>query len=153
MKITAFADVGLRVLMVVAAREGDQPVSTRDISAIIETPYNHVSKTVTRLGDLGHLRVVRGRSGGVLLSDQGRAAMVGQVLRELDTHEDPAACHSPNGDCPLLPGCTLRTALRRAREAFYRELDDLPVTSLRSERLGGATFGATLAVGVDARTS
>ena len=98
-------------------------------------PYNHVSKAIIRLRELGLVEVTRGRSGGVRISADGRLATVGWLLRQLDTRSDLAGCETPSGPCPLSGGCGLRAALRRAREAFYSELDDLVISTLPHSQL------------------
>jgi Rrf2 family transcriptional regulator, nitric oxide-sensitive transcriptional repressor len=133
MKINAFADVSLRALMVLAAAPAGALLTTQNIADAVGTPYNHVSKAMAKLRTLGYIEVVRGRTGGSRLSNAGRNASVGQVLRQLDTRSDAAECVAPGGDCPLINECRLRSALSRARDAFYRELDsviieDLPVS-------------------------
>lgn len=107
---------------------------TKVIAQKIDTPYNHVSKAIVRLRELGMIEAVRGRSGGVRISDAGRQATVGWVLRQLDTRTDLADCETPDGLCPLIDGCGLRGALRLAREAFYAALDDVVISSLRQPR-------------------
>jgi Rrf2 family nitric oxide-sensitive transcriptional repressor len=133
MKINAFADVSLRALMVLASAPGGTLLTTQNIADSVGTPYNHVSKAMAKLRNLGLIEVERGRAGGSRLSHAGRIATVGQILRQLDTRTDAAECMGPSGNCPLLNECRLRSALTRAREAFYRELDgvviaDLPVS-------------------------
>ena len=130
MKINAFADVSLRALMVLASAPGRSLLTTQSIADAIGTPYNHVSKAMARLRNLGLIEVERGRSGGARLSPEGRQVTVGQMLRQLNTRQDAADCVTPNGDCPLINECRLRLALGRAREAFYRELDDVVVADL-----------------------
>ncbi|GAB3271320.1 Rrf2 family transcriptional regulator [Sinomonas notoginsengisoli] len=137
MRMTAFEDVSLRALMLLAANDTGETLPTRTIAEGIGTPYNHVSKAVLKLRELGFIEATRGRSGGVQLSDAGREATVGGVLRALDTRADLADCETPNGDCPLNLQCGLRGALRRAREAFYRELDGVLVAALPHERQMG----------------
>lgn len=140
MKINAFADVSLRALMVLAAASDGSLLTTQSIADAVGTPYNHVSKSMAKLRGLGMVDVERGRNGGSRISEAGRRATVGQLLRQLDTRADPAECHSPNGDCPLINECRLRGALSRAREAFYRELDDVIVASLPSSRQMAPVF-------------
>ncbi|MFC4222329.1 RrF2 family transcriptional regulator [Lysinibacter cavernae] len=130
MKISTFADVGLRVLLVLtAAPEGTQ-LTSHQLAEAVGSPRNHVSKTLTRLGELGLLDVVRGRNGGVRISAAGMTATVGQVLRELDNKPDIAVCHSDHGNCPLIGDCRLRFALRDAQEAFFAALDGIVISSL-----------------------
>jgi Rrf2 family transcriptional regulator, nitric oxide-sensitive transcriptional repressor len=132
MKINAFADVSLRAMMVLAAVPNGGLLTTQNIADAVATPYNHVSKAMTKLRELGMIDVERGRRGGSRLSSAGRNATVGQLLRQLDTRTDPAECIAVAGACPLVNECRLRGALSRAREAFYRELDDVVVASLPS---------------------
>jgi Rrf2 family nitric oxide-sensitive transcriptional repressor len=46
------------------------------------------------------------------------------------------------GSCPLVNECRLRGALGRAREAFYRELDDIVIASLPTPRQMAPVFQA-----------
>jgi Rrf2 family nitric oxide-sensitive transcriptional repressor len=130
MKINAFADVSLRALMVLAAAPDGDLLTTQSVADAVGTPYNHVSKAMSKLRLLGLIDVERGRNGGSRLNAAGRVITVGKVLRQLDTRTDAAECVSPSGDCPLIKECRLRGALARAREAFYRELDEVVVAEL-----------------------
>ena len=142
MKINAFADVSLRAMMVLAAAPDGGLLTTQSIADAVATPYNHVSKAMAKLRELGMIDVERGRRGGARLSSAGRAATVGQLLRQLDTRTDPADCVAATGPCPLINECLLRGALSRAREAFYRELDDIVVASLPTTRQMAPVFQA-----------
>ncbi|TFC25570.1 Rrf2 family transcriptional regulator [Cryobacterium sp. TMT1-3] len=130
MRINAFSDVCLRVVMLLCAAPESVTFTSRVVAAEVGTPYNHVSKALLKLRELGLIEAIRGRSGGVRISALGRAVTVGSLLRQLDTRTDLAACESSNGPCPLLCGCGLRGSLRRARDAFYRELDGLVISTL-----------------------
>jgi Rrf2 family nitric oxide-sensitive transcriptional repressor len=137
MRITAFSDVCLRVVMLLAVVPQPALTTAQVVADGVGTPYNHVSKAIIRLRELGLVTVVRGRAGGVSISEAGRTVTVGWLLRRLDTRTDVAACDTPNGPCPLLAGCGLRGALSRAREAFYGELDDLVIATLLHSRGSG----------------
>ena len=52
---------------------------------------------MAKLRELGLIDVERGRNGGSRLSSAGRAATVGQLLRQLDTRTDPADCIAHGG--------------------------------------------------------
>ncbi|MEC5180830.1 RrF2 family transcriptional regulator [Arthrobacter sp. CG_A4] len=142
MKINAFADVSLRAMMVLAAAPDGGLLTTQSIADAVATPYNHVSKAMAKLRELGMVDVERGRRGGSRLSSAGRQATVGRLLRQLDTRADPADCVSAAGACPLINECRLRGALSRAREAFYSELDDIVVASLPTSRQMSPVFEA-----------
>jgi Rrf2 family nitric oxide-sensitive transcriptional repressor len=137
MKINAFSDVCLRVVMLLCAAPESTTFTSRVVAAEVGTPYNHVSKALLRLRELGLVEALRGRNGGVRISALGRAVTVGALLRRLDTRTDLAACDTANGPCPLISGCGLRGALRLAREAFYRELDPLVISTLSHGKPNG----------------
>ncbi|GAA1337823.1 RrF2 family transcriptional regulator [Arthrobacter roseus] len=133
MRINSFADLCLRMVMLIASTPPGAQFTTREISAGVHTPYNHVSKAVLRLRDLGVVNVYRGRNGGVQLSPVGRNISVGWLLRELDTRIDMADCESLEVACPLSNNCRLRHALNSAREAFYASLDSIVLADLPHE--------------------
>jgi Rrf2 family nitric oxide-sensitive transcriptional repressor len=133
-KLSAFADVCLRTLMFLGSRR-DQQVTTKDIAEAIGVPYNHVAKAIVELRNRGALDVTRGRYGGSQITNGGLELRVGALMRDLDVREDVVECVSEAGiPCPLLATCKLRGALRRAREAFYAELDALRVQDLTSQQ-------------------
>ncbi|MET4590870.1 Rrf2 family transcriptional regulator [Arthrobacter sp. 754] len=140
MRLNAFADVSLRAMMVLAAAPDGNLLTTQSIANAVGTPYNHVSKAMARLRELGMIDVERGRNGGSRLNVAGRTATVGQLLRLLNTRADPADCHTLNGECPLINECRLRGALARAREAFYRELDPVVIAELPNYRQMAPVF-------------
>ncbi len=137
MKITAFGDLCLRIIIALAQRE---PQTSRELAESVGLPYNHVSKAVLRLRDMGLLDVRRGRQGGSSLTPAGRAATAGQILRAVDERDDVADCvrRTPEGHpaqvCPLIGGCELRAALNTAREAFYAALDGVVVADTAAGR-------------------
>lgn len=129
MRLTAFTDVSLRLIMRLAvAREGEL-LTTRTAAAMLVVPYTHMAKAVARMAEMGLVEARRGRGGGLLLTEEGRRASVGAIVRELEGHGDLAGCED-DPPCPLRAACRLRGALREAREAFYASLDTVTVASL-----------------------
>ena len=124
MRLTAFSDVSLRVLMLLSALEPGQKLSTQKIAEGVDTPYNHVAKAVAFLDS------TRGRSGGVMLSDAGRSVTVGMVLRATEGDIPMIECEDENGHCPLDKFCRLRNVLAKAREAFYASVDSIVISEL-----------------------
>lgn len=137
MRLTSFSDIALRVLVLTGGAPEGQRLTTRAIADGVGAPYHHVTKTVARLSGLGLVTAVRGQSGGVTITPAGLDASLGVILRELESKSAMVACEAPGDQCPLDHGCRLRVALGRAREAFYRELDDIRVRDVISERQVG----------------
>ena len=136
MRLPAFADVCLRVLIRLASRP-EPRTTAREVAEAIGVPYHHVSKAVLELRRRGAVDAVRGRGGGVRITEAGRALSVGAFLRSLDDDPDIVECVAADGTaCPLVDGCRLRGAFARAREAFYATLDPVLVRDLVAGRAG-----------------
>ena len=53
MRLTAFTDVSLRLIMRLAvAREGEL-LTTRTVATMLAVPYTHMAKAVARMADMG----------------------------------------------------------------------------------------------------
>lgn len=130
MQLTRFTDLGLRAMMLLSAGEfDDHRVTTRHIAASAGASENHIAKAVSRLVDLGLVEARRGRVGGLSLTDAGRTASIGWLVRELEGDREVIDCEG-GSPCPLVAGCRLRRALAKAKEAFYAELDQYTVADL-----------------------
>ncbi|MEV5551142.1 nitric oxide-sensing transcriptional repressor NsrR [Streptomyces sp. NPDC052309] len=140
MRLTKFTDLALRSVMRLAVvRDGDDPLTTREVAEVMGVPYTHAAKAVTRLQHLGVVEARRGRGGGLALTGLGRRASVGWLVRELEGDAEVVACE--DGPCPLRAACRLRAALRDAQEAFYAALDPLTVADLVASPTGPVLIG------------
>ncbi|KAB1148618.1 Rrf2 family transcriptional regulator [Streptomyces luteolifulvus] len=128
MRLLRSTDLALRVLMRLAVEDGPTP-TTREVANDMDVPYTHLAKVVAELQHLGLLVARRGRGGGLALTEKGRTASVGAVVRTFEGCGDVVECEGAN-PCPLNSACRLRGALRRAQEAFFATLDPLTVADM-----------------------
>ncbi|ANS69750.1 hypothetical protein SLINC_7526 [Streptomyces lincolnensis] len=140
MRLTKFTDLALRAVMRLAVSEQDEPLTTREVAETMGVPATHMAKAITRLQHLGVLEARRGRGGGLELTELGRHASVGWLVRELEGEGEVVACDD-DPPCPLRAACRLRRALREAQEAFYATLDPLTVTDLVTSPTGPVLVG------------
>ncbi|MDO5634414.1 MAG: Rrf2 family transcriptional regulator [Micrococcus sp.] len=145
MKLNAFTDVCLRILMTLG-RDPERKLTSQDIADEIAVPYNHVIKAVGELRRRGALTVTRGRTGGARITDHGLHLRVGGLVRDLSTRDEVIDCEGKESGtpCPLVGNCALRGALARAREAFLAELDAITLAELLpplSEATGPVSLG------------
>ncbi len=142
MRLTAFSDVSLRVLMLLAGVDGQERLSTQMIAEGVGTPYNHVAKSVAFLAGRGWVEATRGRAGGVVLSEKGRSVTIGAVLRATEGDTAMVECETPGGHsaCPMNQSCQLRGILARAREAFFASLDSIIIAELPHQSQMGPVF-------------
>ena len=131
MKLNAYTDVCLRVLMTLAGAEGER-LTSQQIADRIHVPYNHVIKAVAELRRRGAVEVTRGRLGGATISEAGLEQRVGELVRALSGRDEVIDCtgRETGVACPYAGDCRLRGALHRAREAFLAELDTLRIRDL-----------------------
>ncbi|OIK03471.1 RrF2 family transcriptional regulator [Streptomyces monashensis] len=145
MRLLRSTDLALRVLMRLAVAADATP-TTRQVAADMEVPYTHAAKVVAELQHLGLVDARRGRGGGLALTEKGRTASVGAVVRVFEGDGDVVECEGAT-PCPLRSGCRLRGALRRAQEAFYASLDPITIGEIVAEPTGRLLLGISRAPG------
>ncbi|WP_033342729.1 RrF2 family transcriptional regulator [Catenuloplanes japonicus] len=133
MRLNRSTDIGLRILMLTAARGGQQTIE--EAAAALDVPRHHLAKVVQRLQHLGLLETVRGRGGGVRLTAEAEETTIGGIVRSLEDEAEVVVCDGAT-PCPLRGGCRLRGALARAQEAFYASLDEVTLGSLTGTPTG-----------------
>ncbi len=148
MQLTRFTDLGLRAMMLLSAGElGERRVTTRTIAVAAGASEHHIAKAVSRLVELEMVHARRGRVGGLELTEAGRVASVGWLVRRLEGDREVIDCLGEH-PCPLVPACRLRRALAEAKEAFYAELDRHTISDLA----GGAGLPGVLQLSIERKT-
>lgn len=142
MKLTKFTDLSLRAVMRLAVAPDEPALTTREVALAMDVPYTHTAKAISRLQHLGVVEARRGRGGGLGLTAFGRHASVGWLVRELEGEDEVVTC-AGESPCPLRAACRLRSALRRAQDAFYAELDLVTVDDLVASPAGPVLLGLT----------
>jgi Rrf2 family nitric oxide-sensitive transcriptional repressor len=134
MKLTAFTDYSLRVLIYLAAQPG-QRATIAQIATAFDVSENHLVKVVHFLGKQGWLANVRGKGGGLELGEAPEKIVVGRVVRETEGTAVVAECFGESGgDCQIAPNCRLRGVLCEAVTAFYAVLDRYTLEDLVNNR-------------------
>lgn len=129
MRLAAFTDYGLRILMRLADAP-DEPMTTSGIARQFQIPYNHLAKVVQDLARGGFIVTQRGSGGGIRLARPADTIMLGEVVRFLEQRYAIAECfRADGGACILTPRCRLKSRLAAAGEAFLAELDKTSVAA------------------------
>ncbi|MEL4155547.1 Rrf2 family transcriptional regulator [Corynebacterium bovis] len=116
MQLTRFTDLGLRVIIYLAADQltddGTRPRRRHTSSSVakaIDASATHFAKVVSRLAEIGVIRSTRGRTGGVRLAEGGLDFRIGTLIRQLEgdsrlldsfrtpDHDDAAAPATADG--------------------------------------------------------
>ncbi len=123
MRLTAFTDFGLRLLMRLAG-EPDRAFTTDAIAVEFAVSRHHLTKVVGALAAAGLLASQRGAGGGIRLGRPAAEISIGAVVRLLEDRQALVECfRADGGACTLTAGCRLKGRLAAAREAFLAELD------------------------------
>ena len=136
MKLTAFTDYSLRVLIYLAGEPGRR-ATIAEISSAFDVSENHLTKVVHFLGKQGWISTTRGKGGGIALARPATQIGVGAVVRDTEGAAMPAECFdATNKQCAILKGCRLRKALADAVHAFYEVLDQYSLADIaRSQQV------------------
>lgn len=143
MKLTAFTDYSLRVLIYLAA-DTTRRATIAEIAASYGISENHLVKVVHFLGKRGWIETVRGKGGGILLAMPPAQLNVGRVVRDTEGAAEPAECFSADGGHCLITGpCRLKNVLAEAVKAFYAVLDRYTLEDITRNR---AALGRVLLI-------
>lgn len=130
MRLSAFSDYCLRVLMFVGAKR-DGLATIDEIAAAYGISRHNLTKVVLRLGQLGYLETVRGKGGGMRLGRPAAEIGLGAIVRDTEEELGPVACLNDSGRyCVIEPACVLKTAIARAMREFVRVLDEYTLEDL-----------------------
>ena len=134
MKLTAFTDYSLRVLMYLAANSG-RKCTIAEIATAFGISEHHLVKIVHFLGKQGWIATIRGKGGGMTLAMQPGDICLGQVVRDTERSAVPAECfEAGGGQCTLSGCCGLKGALAQAVQAFYGVLDRYTLADVMANR-------------------
>ncbi len=118
MRLAAFTDHGLRVLLCVAlAPEGRTTIA--EVAQRLRLAENHVVKVVHGLGRLGFLANARGRGGGLRLAAPAASINVARVVAATENWDIVECFDSEHNSCSLAGSCRLEGVLHEAIGAFH----------------------------------
>jgi Rrf2 family nitric oxide-sensitive transcriptional repressor len=131
MRLTAYTDYALRVLMYLAVQPEPKP-TIGEIAKAYGVSRNHLMKIVYELGRAGFIETVRGHRGGLKLKRPAAGIGLGEVIRQTEPDLDIVPCFAQDGPacCVITPACSLSGALHRARAAFLDVLDQYSLADL-----------------------
>jgi Rrf2 family nitric oxide-sensitive transcriptional repressor len=122
MRLTAFSDYALRVLLY-AANAGPRLVTIEETALLYRVSRTHLMKVVNVLAKAGYLKAVRGRSGGFTLARPPAEINLGAVVRATEPDFVLAECFASGNRCIITNSCRLPQILNEALESFVATLE------------------------------
>jgi Rrf2 family nitric oxide-sensitive transcriptional repressor len=123
MRLTAFSDYTLRVLMYLAL-DRTRLATIPEIATAYGISENHLMKVVHQLARAGVVESVRGKGGGIRLALAPEEIRLGEVVRVSEGDAPIVVCLS--GDphaCRITSSCRLKGILADAFDALYAALN------------------------------
>ena len=134
MRLSLHTDYGLRTLIFLESNR-KRLVAIREIADAYQISGSHLAKVAQHLSKLGVVESVRGRGGGIRLSQAAEQIKVGWLIRELEGDTGLVECFDDErNSCPISPACVLSKSLREAQDAFFRTLDEYTLADITSNR-------------------
>lgn len=129
MRLTAYSDYSLRVLMFLALKKDKSTIN--EISDSYAISKEHLRKVVHGLTKEKYIKAIRGRSGGLVLDRDPAQVNIGAVIRKTEADLAIVECfNSETNHCILHSNCKLQHVLSEALHAFLSVLDQYTLEDL-----------------------
>ncbi len=123
MQLSLHADYGLRTLIYLGSHSGEV-ITTQRVSDAYGISKHHLVRVVQTLSRHGYVRVIPGRSGGVVLQRDPASIRLGDVVRDAEPNLHLVECFDrETNTCPIIDVCGLKAHLSDAFAAFLADLN------------------------------
>ena len=130
MKISTKGRYALRLMLDIALRDGEEPVSLRDVAERQEISNKYLEQIVTQLSRAGLVRSVRGMGGGYLLKRPPEEFTVGEILRAVEGSLAPVSCAEDPGCCCRADRCVTQEVWEQIQAAVNGVVDHITLQDL-----------------------
>jgi Rrf2 family transcriptional regulator, cysteine metabolism repressor len=138
MMFSTKAEYGVRVLVELARRDGDAPVSLSEIADHDELPLAYLEHLMARLRKAGLVESRRGARGGYLLARPAEEITMAEVVEALEGSIAPIECITATTDGTLVctrekdPDhvCPTKLLWTRVQGSIVRTLGDMTLADL-----------------------
>ena len=142
MMFSTRTEYGVRVMVELARRNGDGPVSLADIAATEDLPLAYLEHLVARLRKSGLVESRRGARGGYLLARPASGISMAEVVEALEGSIAPIECISQAADGGVVCSretdadhvCPTKLLWTRVQGAIVGTLQDTRLSDLVRER-------------------
>jgi len=134
MRLTAYTDFALRVLIYLAINPDRRP-TIAEIAERYHVSKAHLMKVVYELARAGYVETTRGKGGGLTLGRAIDRITVGEIVRQTEPDMAVVTCFDETAiACAIAPACRLKGKLYEARAAFLKVLDDCTLAEVAGNK-------------------
>ncbi len=136
MRLSTRSEYGLRALVSLVHRQGDQPVPLRVIAEDEGISEQYLEQIFVELRRAGFVVSVRGAKGGYRLARAAEDIRVGDVIRLLEGSLAPYDCLDDEGPgCVRQDRCYTRKVWQRLQDSIEDTLGQMSLAEAASERV------------------
>ena len=138
MKISTRTEYGVRILVTLARRQGEGPLSLAGISKAEKLPHAYLEQLVGDLRRAGLLTATRGHSGGYELSRDPKLITVAEAMRALEGPLVEMPCAGPDNleVCDRPVQCSVHEIFQRVHEALDGTLSSTTIADVAASAGG-----------------
>lgn len=130
MQLTLQSDYTLRVLIYAAIKQ-ENLLTIDEIANFYNISAHHLTRIIHKLGELGYLKTIRGRSGGFYLARNPNQINIGELIEEIENHFYIVECFDPTkNSCKISKSCLLKPLLAEATKNFIQTLKKKTLANL-----------------------
>ncbi len=135
MRISTKGRYGLKAVLELGRREGQGPVSVRELAGCIDISATYLEQLFKKLRQADVVSSIRGAQGGYVLAHQPDEIIIGTVIRALEGSMAPAACAVEGFSCRNADSCVESFLYKEIRKSIDRVIDNVTLGDmLRQER-------------------
>ena len=134
MQLTQFTDYSFRMLIYIASRNGEV-CTISDVADSYSISKSHLTKVAHHLGQLGIVKTIRGKRGGLRLQASPDSINLGRLVQQLEPNFTIVECFDKaNGRCVIAPVCRLKHVLHEAKDSFIQTLEQYTLSDILLNR-------------------
>lgn len=139
MDITRRTDYAIRILLELARRDGECPISVRALSESQGVPYAFARGIQRQLVEAGLVESVRGTKGGICLARTASSISLLDVIEAIQGPVSCSVCTSDPSWCSRMGGCGVHRVWKGADELLKEYLGRQVVSDLAAIDESGVT--------------
>lgn len=128
MRLTVKTDLCLRVLIYLQGHKTKAKI--QEIAEAYGISKNHLSVAVNKLSELGYITSTSGPKGGIEFNSAYGERTVGELIQEIEDFDIVECFNADSNTCTLSPHCRLKGMLKKASNAFVKELKNYRIKDL-----------------------
>ncbi len=130
MKISTKGRYALRVMLELALRNDDSPMTVKELSEKQNLSVKYLEQIIGTLNKAGYVNSLRGAQGGYVLAKKPSEYTVGMILRLTEGSLAPVACVEGKESCERSEACDTLFVWQEIYDAVNRVVDSITLEDI-----------------------